>query len=109
MVKFPEDKLNELLCNIVSNNPYIDQSAIIYKGDELMYNYYGEEFSKENLDARYRNIAEMDLRAGFKERMLGYYDKYYRYNRSDEGFAYDTGVKLALSYSDCPCECHIIK
>lgn len=29
-----------------------------------------------------------DFNQGQKERMIGYYDKWYRYNRSDDGAAY---------------------
>ena len=37
-----------------------------------------------------------DFLAGKKERMAGYYDKWYRYNRKDDGAAYDAGVKAAI-------------
>ena len=38
-----------------------------------------------------------DFIAGKKERMAGYYDKWYRYNRRDDGAAYDSGVKAAIA------------
>jgi len=38
-----------------------------------------------------------DFRAGKRERMVGYYDKWYRYNRQDDGAAYDDGVKAAIA------------
>ena len=41
--------------------------------------------------------------------MGGYYDKWYRYNRYDEGRAYDEGVKIATTYKKCPSEMHIIE
>ena len=32
-----------------------------------------------------------DFIAGQKDRKSGYYDKWYRYNREDDGAAYDSG------------------
>jgi hypothetical protein len=37
-----------------------------------------------------------DYKQGKKDRMCGYYDKWYRYNRKDDGAAYDDGVKAAI-------------
>ena len=34
-----------------------------------------------------------DFKAGQREKKAGYYDKWYRYNRKDDGAAYDDGFK----------------
>lgn len=34
-----------------------------------------------------------DFNAGKKDKKAGYYDKWYRYNRTDDGKAYDDGFK----------------
>lgn len=43
-----------------------------------------------------------DEEIGYRERLLGYYDKWYRYNRQDDGAAYDRGVQLAVESGKCP-------
>jgi len=37
-----------------------------------------------------------DYNAGKRDRKAGYYDKWYRWNRSDNGYAYDEGTKDAV-------------
>lgn len=37
-----------------------------------------------------------DAYFGFKDAKGGYYDKWYRYNRKDDGRRYDEGVKEAI-------------
>ncbi len=44
---------------------------------------------------------ESDEQKGYKERMAGYYDKWYRYNRKDDGAEYDRGVKRAVDSGRC--------
>jgi hypothetical protein len=50
-----------------------------------------------------------DFALGFKERMSGFYDKWYRRNRKDEGTAYDRGVMAACETEGVPSECTIIE
>ena len=50
-----------------------------------------------------------DFTTGERDRMVGYYDKWYRYNRQDDGTAYDDGVKNALLNPKCPGPCVIIE
>lgn len=40
--------------------------------------------------------AERDIKAGANDAKAGYYDKWYRWNRSDDGAAYDEGWKSAF-------------
>jgi len=47
-------------------------------------------------EAEYEAGRQKDRDAGFRDRMAGFYDKWYRYNHSDNGKAYDEGVALAL-------------
>jgi hypothetical protein len=50
-----------------------------------------------------------DFDAGYRDRTAGYYDKWYRYNRTDDGAAYDAGVKAAIDSGNLIiAECHII-
>lgn len=49
-----------------------------------------------------------DIRKGFQDRNAGYYDKWYRYNRKDDGRAYDAGTRLALQ-EGCTEDCTIIE
>ena len=50
-----------------------------------------------------------DFLAGKKERTAGYYDKWYRYNRDDNGAAYDSGVKVAIDSGKAKENCIIIE
>ena len=43
-----------------------------------------------------------DEQRGYKDRLAGYYDKWYRYNRIDDGAAYDKGVVRAVDSGKCP-------
>ena len=43
-----------------------------------------------------------DAEKGYADRMNGVYDKWYRYNRIDDGAAYDSGCVLAVSSGKCP-------
>ncbi len=55
-----------------------------------------------------RITAKNDIKAGYRDRMLGYYDKWYRYNKRDEGAAYDKGVQLAIKRKTCEPDMRII-
>lgn len=43
-----------------------------------------------------------DEQRGYKDRLSGYYDKWYRYNRADDGAAYDKGCVRAINTGKCP-------
>jgi hypothetical protein len=43
-----------------------------------------------------------DQRKGKADRLAGYYDKWYRYNRKDDGAEYDKGVVEAVNSGRCP-------
>jgi hypothetical protein len=43
-----------------------------------------------------------DTARGKKDRLAGYYDKWYRYNRNDDGAAYDAGCVAAVGTGKCP-------
>ena len=43
-----------------------------------------------------------DEQRGYIDRIAGFYDKWYRYNRSDDGAAYDTGCVKAVDSGKCP-------
>lgn len=68
----------------------------------------GELYTVEALDAEYVKTAKSDFIHGYSDRIVGYYDKWYRYNHADEGRAYDEGVKYAVSQSNCKEEMIII-
>jgi len=38
-----------------------------------------------------------DETKGYLDRIAGFYDKWYRYNRNDDGAAYDAGCRRAIS------------
>ena len=52
---------------------------------------------------------DMDFEAGKRDRLVGYYDKWYRYNHSDSGMAYDDGCKAAVASGKATDNCTIIE
>ena len=42
-----------------------------------------------------------DEQKGYSDRLAGYYDKWYRYNRADDGAAYDKGCVKAIATGKC--------
>ena len=53
----------------------------------------------EKVEALKRNLldrANRDIEFGKKDAMAGVYDKWYRWNRDDDGAAYDYGWKKAF-------------
>ena len=67
-----------------------------------------EVLSQEDVDRLEKERVGRDRKAGYRDRLLGYYDKWYRYNRSDNGAAYDEGQKEALLNPNCSGEMVII-
>ena len=43
-----------------------------------------------------------DETRGYNDRKAGYYDKWFRYNRKDDGALYDKGVVRAVDSGKCP-------
>jgi hypothetical protein len=92
-----------------SGNPYI-KSSIEYFIDRVPhYLFCGEDYTKQQLDRAYLETAERDIKNGYNQRMVGYYDKWYRYNHSDEGRAYDLGSQYAANDPKCSEEFIIIE
>lgn len=54
----------------------------------------------DELKEEYKKTMTKDIESGYKERQVGYYDKWYRYCRFDGGFAYDLGVRTCIDNDD---------
>lgn len=89
-------------------NPYIARAVRYYVDMIPVYLYAGEKMSRQEIDLAYLETAAKDIRAGFNDRSVGYYDKWYRYNHADGGRAYDLGQRLAADRPGCPDEFQII-
>ena len=101
--------MDEAVAKVVAQgNPYINLAVKFFLDRKPMYLYAGEMMTAEQLNDAYRKTAEHDIRNGYNERKIGYYDKWYRYSRADEGRAYDEGVKLATESAECADEMQII-
>lgn len=48
------------------------------------------------------DAEEDDIKYGYRDRMAGVYDKWYRYNRKDGGRNYDLGQRLAAKEKNAP-------
>lgn len=93
---------------LMSGNPYREAAVRFYIDMIPMYLYADEKMTQEQIDQAYFETAKKDIECGYKDRMVGYYDKWYRYNRMDEGRAYDLGVHYAISQPKCSAEFNII-
>ena len=94
---------------VKESNPYKDVSTKFFKGNEPLFLHpCGVSYTETEIDDAYTKTVIKDMTNGFNERMVGYYDKWYRYNRIDEGRAYDIGVRLAAEQKRCPAELTII-
>lgn len=103
-------RIEELAQKALSyGNPYKAQSVMFYVDMKPMYLRFGVKYTGEELDKAYLETARKDIENGYKERMVGYYDKWYRYNHADEGRAYDLGVKEATTNEKCKDYCNIIE
>lgn len=107
MIKDEEIKQLAMEC-LNSGNPYVRQAQTYKFEDDVLYLWHNELYRKETLDDMYLDTACKDIKRGYDERLTGYYDKWYRYNHADDGFAYDRGVIRALGEKDCPKEVTII-
>lgn len=106
MKKMFENKAREL---VQSYNPYIKRSVEYAIGGTPMFIFLDKSMTKEEIDNAYIETAVKDIQAGYEQRMVGYYDKWYRYNHSDEGRAYDAGQRMAADTDKCPDEFQIIE
>jgi len=50
-----------------------------------------------------------DELAGYRDRIAGCYDKWYRYNREDDGAEYDKGCVRAVRSGKCPGHFNLIE
>lgn len=103
MKKLSNKKVRELaLESLRYGNPYVDDSVEYFRGYTPIYLWKdGKSYSLEELNEFYIETAMKDIRCGYNDRMVGFYDKWYRYNHSDEGRAYDFGVREALNTEKC--------
>ena len=69
-----------------------------YKGISGPGDWLPAETKKEKMMTR----KVTDQERGFKDRLAGFYDKWYRYNREDDGAKYDQGVVRAVNTGKCP-------
>ena len=110
MKKITQKQVEELARQALdAGNPYIEKSVRYNIGNKPMYLYAESmKMTREEIDEAYYETACQDVRRGYNDRSVGYYDKWYRYSRADSGRAYDLGVKLASNTCGCVQEMHII-
>ena len=94
---------------VTTYNPYVEKAIKYFIGDTPMFIYADTVMTKEQIDNAYYETAVKDVIRGYEERMVGYYDKWYRYSHADEGRAYDRGQRLATENPKCSCEFYIIE
>jgi hypothetical protein len=62
------------------------------RGDKVYYSIGENLYTVQELVIIDEEMQKKDERRGYLDRMAHCYDKWYRYNRSDNGMAYDLGV-----------------
>ena len=93
---------------VAAGNPYIKKSIQFFIDMKPRYLFNGSVFTAEEMDELYASTCRHDVKAGYSDRLYGYYDKWYRYSRDDEGRAYDKGTRIAVMKDDCVEEMVII-
>ena len=78
---------------LLSGNPYKKLSINFFIDREPRFIYGDKVYTEKDLDEAYLETARKDIKKGYLDRKTGYYDKWYRYNRADEGRAYDLDSK----------------
>ena len=102
MKKIAKKQIEELAAKaLASGNPYIKMATKYMIGRTPMFLYANERMTREDIDKAYLETAAKDVQRGYEERAVGYYDKWYRYQRADEGKAYDLGQWLASNTEGC--------
>lgn len=90
-------------------NPYKVKAVKFYKNMMPMYLYANESMTEDQIVNAYIETAMKDIKKGYDERMVGYYDKWYRYSHADNGRAYDAGCSEAIKNPKCSDEFKIIE
>lgn len=102
MKKLTNKQVEELAREaLAKGNPYIKAAVKYMMGGKPMFLYANEKMTKEDIDKAYMETAAKDIQYGYEQRAVGYYDKWYRYNRADEGRAYDMGCWVAANTANC--------
>ena len=98
-----QKQVNELANKaLLMGNPYIKKSIQFFIDRAEHYIYADRVMTREQLDEAYLETARKDIKQGYNERKVGYYDKWFRYNHADEGRAYDLGQRFAVDNVKCP-------
>ncbi|MGN0807944.1 MAG: hypothetical protein ACI4MN_05830 [Candidatus Coproplasma sp.] len=62
-----------------------------YIDGKSVYLMNGKTYTQEEVDRIEQERIDKDRKAGYNDRKNHFYDKWYRYNRTDNGKAYDEG------------------
>lgn len=90
-------------------NPYKEKAIRYFIGGKPTYIWANGHYNEQEIFEAYVETATKDIERGYEERMVGYYDKWYRYSHADEGHAYDVGQRLATENPKCSTEFNIIE
>lgn len=96
-VKFDALQLKQILTQVLQQiNRSLSVSSIRSRGGIVTFEIAGYQYLQEKykvFDAI--KDAYTDFEVGYRDGKLGMYDKWYRYNRKDEGKEYDIGIQKA--------------
>lgn len=107
MTKMEIRALAEALAD--SHNPYKEKATKLFVDGEPKYIWGTVEYDENGIRSAYIETAMKDIKNGYEERMVGYYDKWYRYNHADNGRAYDAGCRKASTMKSCKEDLTIIE
>lgn len=100
--KLSEEALKTAVAELVTaGNPYIGKAIQFFIDGQPRFIRNDKVYTAEELNEIYEQVATRDIKVGYADRMVGYYDKWCRYVRADNGRAYDKGVELATKEDEC--------
>lgn len=70
------------------------------RGNEVFYALGDDLYTEQELTAMDEERQKKDEVKGYEDRKNHYYDKWYRYTRSDNGAAYDRGVVKCVNKAE---------
>jgi len=70
------------------------------RGNETFYALGDNLYTEQELEAMDAERQQKDEQKGYEDRKAHCYDKWYRYNRSDNGSAYDRGVVKCVNEAE---------
>lgn len=91
-LKSTRNHITQTLKGLVAKMKVTNGLQKFFRNNEVFYALGENLYTEAELIAMDEERQRADEQKGYDDRNAHYYDKWYRYNRSDDGAAYDRGV-----------------